>query len=163
MTVYTPGTKLSYANGTECCTVLTDGNALITRVWGDEWWEQMKLADWLILADGDEEEDYIPLSSYDEYADMPALIPIQHATGPVSPTWSPGTHLLWTNGAETWRAAVVEKDCILQLKSVTDGEEDCFFIKMKYGKVARHLKQTSFDSENHWLHSLPPHGRIYSY
>ena len=74
---YTPGTKLSYANGTECCTVLTDGNAMVTKVWGDRWWEQMKLADWLILAEGQEEEDFIPISKAEEeaeYDDMPGLI-----------------------------------------------------------------------------------------
>ena len=74
-TNYIPGTKLSYANGTECCTVLTNGNALVTKVWGDRWWEQMPLADWLILAEGQEEEDFIPISkAEEEYDDMPGLI-----------------------------------------------------------------------------------------
>jgi hypothetical protein len=57
---YTPGTKLSYANDTERCTVLTDGMVLLTRVWGEDWYEQMKLEDWLILAEGEEQVHFSP-------------------------------------------------------------------------------------------------------
>jgi len=57
---YIPGTKLSYANDTERCTVLTDGMVLLTRVWGEDWYEQMKLEDWLILAEGEEQVHFSP-------------------------------------------------------------------------------------------------------
>ena len=61
---YTPGTKLSYANDTERCTVLTDGMVLLTRVWGEDWYEQMKLDDWLILAEGEEQVHFSPKKKY---------------------------------------------------------------------------------------------------
>jgi len=32
---YTPGTMLSYANGNECCTVLTNGGCLVTKIEGE--------------------------------------------------------------------------------------------------------------------------------
>jgi len=49
-------------------------------VWGHPHWEQMWLADWLVLANGEEVADYIPLpkdsDNQDEYVDMPPLIPL---------------------------------------------------------------------------------------
>ena len=52
--MYEPGTRLSYDNGAECATVLTNGMAMITVAQGSAWREKMSLDDWLILADGNE-------------------------------------------------------------------------------------------------------------
>ena len=49
---YTPGTKLSYANGSECAMVLTNDMVMATMV--EVRRERMSLADWLILAEGQE-------------------------------------------------------------------------------------------------------------
>jgi len=45
---YTPGTKLCYNDLSERCTVITDGNVMITK--GLAVGTVIKLADWLILA-----------------------------------------------------------------------------------------------------------------
>lgn len=56
---YAQRTKLSYANKTECATVVTDGNVVVTA--GLCRGQIMKLVDWLILADFERvHEDYIP-------------------------------------------------------------------------------------------------------
>jgi hypothetical protein len=57
---YPPSTRLSYAGNSECCTVLTDGNVMLTKCLNIECRIEMKLVDWLILADGKEVEEYIP-------------------------------------------------------------------------------------------------------
>jgi hypothetical protein len=49
--VYSPSTKLSYDKGYECCTVLTEGNVMVTKCLGSDCRIQMKLVDWLILAE----------------------------------------------------------------------------------------------------------------
>ena len=51
---YTPGTKLSYANGSERAIILTNEMVMVTMVEGAPWRERMSLADWLILAEGQE-------------------------------------------------------------------------------------------------------------
>jgi len=51
---YTPGTKLSFKNGSECATVLTNNMVMATMVQGALSRERMPLADWLILAEGQE-------------------------------------------------------------------------------------------------------------
>lgn len=187
---YIAGTKLSFNNGQECCTVLTDGNAMVTKVWGDRWWEQMRLADWLILAEGQEEEDFIPISKQsaaeyvdlddDEYADMPPLIPLnqnninsfwnnlvyntaqQDAKRPAAtyPKRAIGTKLKWISNDddETYRIAVVTKDGICQVKAITEGGGDCYFVGNR-----RYLTKRTFDSEASWRSNLPQGGEIFVY
>ena len=57
---YAPDTKLSYANGSEACVVLTEGNVMVTKSMNSECQIQMKLADWLVLAEGKELKDFVP-------------------------------------------------------------------------------------------------------
>ena len=52
--MYVPSTKLSYARGSECATVLTDGLVMVTISQDISCRNIMKLADWLILAEGTE-------------------------------------------------------------------------------------------------------------
>ena len=57
---YTPGTKLSHTDATRHATVLTGDNVMVTAGLG--YGQMMKLADWLILADGARiQEEFIPL------------------------------------------------------------------------------------------------------
>lgn len=180
---YTPGTKLSYASGTECCTVLTNGNSLVTKVWGHDHWEQMRLADWLILADGWEQEDYIPLAvnqeAEDDYSDLPPLVSIgkedvddfwaelsrrslelEAQRKPAYPKRSIGTKLKWVLDDETYRVAVVTKDGICQVKAITEGGGDCYYDDMT-GK--RYLTKRTFDSEASWREALPQGGDVFVY
>ena len=156
---YSPGTKLSYNNGSECCTVLTEGNAMVTRVWGERWWEQMWLADWLILAEGKEREDFIPISkevqSEDEYADMPELISF-----PIYPARPIGTKLKWTMDGEdeTYRIAIITQGGVCQVKAVTEGGGDCYFVGNK-----RYLTKRIYDNEWSWRQSLPDGGSVVVY
>jgi len=71
---YASATKLSYANGSEVCVVLTEGNVMVTKCMNAECRVQMKLADWLILAEGKEVIDFVPKEEevevvYDDDAD----------------------------------------------------------------------------------------------
>jgi len=178
---YTPGTKLSYNNGTECCTVLTEGNSLVTKVWGHDHWEQMWLADWLILAEGGEQEDYIPLAANqeDEYADMPPLVSLTNDNvdefwaelsrrsleleaqrKPKYPKRSIGTKLKWVLDEETYRVAIVTKDGICQVKAVTEGGGDCYY---DHKTKKRYLTKRTFDSEASWREALPQGGDIFVY
>ena len=187
MSNYTPGTKLSYANATECCTVLTNGNALVTKVWGERWWEQMPIADWLILAEGQEEEDFIPIAPANtvdqeadgEFDDLPELIPfndvevnqfwaelgrrsaqLEAQRNPTYPKRSIGTKLKWVSDEdeETYRVAVITKDGVCQVKAITEGGGDCYFVGNK-----RYLTKRTFDSEASWRNALPQGGEIYVY
>jgi hypothetical protein len=187
MSTYTPGTKLSYANGTECCTVLTEGNALVTKVWGQDHWEQMWLADWLILADGGEQEDYIPLPpdntvQQEDFDDLPPLVPLndlqvnefwtelgrrsaefeaqRQASRSMRPMRPIGTKLKWILDDQTYRVAIVTKDGICQVKAITEGGADCYYDNTT-GK--RYLTKRTFDSEASWIETLPQGGQIYVY
>jgi hypothetical protein len=184
MSTYTPGTKLSYNNGAECCTVLTNGNSLVTKVWGDAWWEQMPLADWLILADGQEQEDYIPLAAKqeaDDCSDMPPLISLgtqdvdefwadlsrrslelEAQRKPKYPKRSIGTKLKWISSEdeETYRVAIVTKDGICQVKAITEGGGDCYY---DHKTKKRYLTKRTFDSEASWREALPQGGDIFVY
>jgi len=186
MGTYTPGTKLSYANGTECCTVLTEGNSLVTKVWGQDHWEQMWLADWLILAEGTEQEDFIPLPPANtvhqgEFDDLPPLVPLndlevnevwaelgrrsadfEAQRRPAYPKRSIGTKLKWISNDdnETYRVAIVTKDGICQVKAITGGGADCYFDD-NTGK--RYLTKRTFDSEASWRQALPQNGEVYIY
>lgn len=179
---YIPGTKLSYNNGTECCTVLTEGNSLVTKVWGQDHWEQMWLADWLVLAEGGEQEDFIPLApKVEEFDDLPPLIPLNEIQAdeawadfsrrsaeleakrkPTYPKRSIGTKLKWisTDDAETYRVAIVTKDGICQVKAVTGGGGDCYFDP---DTNKRYLTKRTFDSEGSWRNALPKGGDVYVY
>ena len=194
MSTYTPGTKLSYDNANECCTVLTNGNALVTKVWGERWWEQMRLADWLILADGHEEEDFIPISKAEEddsaYDDLPPLVSLSEAevnqfwadlgrrsaelekthkktysNEPIHPKVKTvkrpiGTKLKWVSDEdeETYRVAIVTKHGVCQVKAVTEGGGDCYYVGKK-----RYLTKRTFDSESSWRGALPSGGEVYVY
>jgi len=184
MSTYIPGTKLSYANGAECCTVLTNGNSLVTKVWGEAWWEQMPLADWLILAEGREEEDFIPISKaqqddIDLYDDLPPLVSLSDAEvnqfwtdlgrrstqleakrKPAYPKRPIGTKLKWVSDEdeETYRVAVVTRDGVCQVKAVTEGGGDCYYVGKK-----RYLTKRTFDSESSWRQALPSEGEVYVY
>lgn len=182
---YIPGTKLSYNNGTECCTVLTEGNALVTKVWGQDHWEQMWLADWLILAEGGEQEDFIPLANNTvqqdngAFDDLPPLIPLNDVEvnnfwtelgrrsqeleaqrKPAYPKRSIGTKLKWVFDNETYRVAIVTKDGIYQVKAMTGGGADCYYDNTT-GK--RYLTKRTFDSEVSWREALPQGGTVYVY
>ena len=181
---YIPGTKLSYASGTECCTVLTNGNALVTKVWGDAWWEQMPLADWLILAEGQQQEDFIPIPPnntqvQEEFDDLPPLVPmndvqvnqfwadlgrrsaqLEAERKPSPPKRAIGTKLKWILDDETYRVAIITKDGICQVKAITEGGGDCYY-DHKTGK--RYLTKRTFDSEASWLNSLPRDGEVHVY
>jgi hypothetical protein len=57
---YTPGTKLSHTDATRRATVLTGDNVMVTAGLG--FGQMMKLADWIILADGARiQEEFIPI------------------------------------------------------------------------------------------------------
>ena len=181
---YIPGTKLSYANGTECCTVLTNGNSLVTKVWGDAWWEQMPLADWLVLADGQEQEDFIPvapantLEAQEDFDDLPPLIPLNEIQADEAwadfsrrsaeleaqrkpyPKRPIGTKLKWVLNNETYRVAIVTKDGICQVKAITEGGSDSYF-DSRVNKY--YLTKRTFDSEGSWRNALPQGGEVYVY
>ena len=63
---YIPGTKLCYAEWSQRCTVLTDGNVMVTK--GLSSGNVLKLADWLILADGNEMTESAYLSEKEALA-----------------------------------------------------------------------------------------------
>jgi hypothetical protein len=97
---YTPGTKLSHTDSTRSATVLTGDNVMVTAGLG--YGQMMKLADWLILADGARiQEEYIPLpkegpahnASGAEYMPVPKNEAARNASGaeyiPLSSTPAP--------------------------------------------------------------------------
>ena len=68
---YTPGTKLSHTDATRRATVLTGDNVMVTGGLG--YGQMMKLADWLILADGARiQEEFIPVPKDGAVAPLPA-------------------------------------------------------------------------------------------
>ena len=177
---YTPGTKLSYADGYSRCTVVTRGRVYVTMVNGESHWEKMRLDDWLILAEGCEQTDFIPLPHADE--DMVEAQPVaqpepvptntlhpsccapKKAASPFPTTdvkYNVGTKLKWihTDNDETYRVAIVTNDGVLQVKSVTDGGGDCSI--SEYGW--RSLNKKQFPSVNAWLQSLPTGGNYMAY
>jgi hypothetical protein len=161
---YTPGTKLSFDNGRECCTVLTEGNALVTRVYGSTHWEQMWLADWLIIAEGTEREDFIPVpkETFDEedYSDMPPLIPFNFTlkTKEDYPNRPIGTKFKWILNEYTYRVAIMTKQGVHQVKAITEGNGECYYDDFK-----RYYVKRTFDSEESWRKSLPDGGQVFVY
>jgi hypothetical protein len=159
---YAPSTKLSYNRAEECATVLTGGMVMITKGLGRG--TMIKLEDWLILAEGDQQEEYIPLPKVAEplpkeepKAEPKAAEPLPKAAESFLEV---GTKMTWTLGPETYRIAVQTAKGILQVKSVTDGggEIDRFGPLAQYGHYP--LLKTPFASYTDWLKSLPPGGKM---
>jgi len=131
---YKPGTKLGYDDGKERCTVLTAGNALVTMIWGERAWQQMPLADWLILANGKE-------TVYNEVVEAQATEVVQQTY----PTHRIQTKLTWEY-EDSKRIAIVTKHGILQVKyACRDG---AFYTKIL------------FENEMAWQNSLPNYGTV---
>ena len=149
---YTPGTKLSHTDSLRRATVLTGDNVMVTAGLG--YGQMMKLADWLILADGARiQEEFIPVPA----AQPPAI----------------GSKLRWTLSPETYRVAIMTAKGVLQVKSVTDGAGEvhpttcrecrpCKELAMTPPApwTRRPLKQTMFADEAAWRASLPTGGSV---
>jgi hypothetical protein len=198
---YLPATKLSFDQCTECVTVLTDGMVMVTKANGIPVRFQMKLVDWLILAGGTEQQEFIPLepvnttvppssiedsmsyeypdSHYEDDAGYDDAV--ARATAPVAPAPPPlppasvGSKFKWVLNDETYRVAIMTKDGLLQVKSVTDGGGDvhepgcgcipCKEIALSGGRLppwrrAFPLKKTLFADEAAWRASLPQGGVV---
>jgi hypothetical protein len=171
---YTPGTKLSHT-ATHRATVLTGDNVMVTLGLGVG--QMMKLADWLILADGAKiQEEYIPVPK-----DGAAFIPVPAASAPlpdaasdITPTPPPpaiGTKFRWTLKPETYRVFIMTAKGLLQVKSVTDGAGEvhpatcecltCRQLRQWAPTYAwRPLKKTLFADEAAWRASLPTGGSV---
>ena len=147
---YAPSTKLSYNRMEDCATVLTGGMVMITKGLGRG--TMIKLEDWLILAEGDHQEEYIPLPK----VEPKVAEPLPKAAEPFLEV---GTKMTWVLNPETYRIAVQTAKGILQVKSVTDGggEVDRFGPLAQYGHYP--LLKTPFESYSAWLKSLPPGGK----
>ena len=144
MSTYTPGTKLSYdgERGKESCVVLTDGNVQVTKVWGEDRWQQMTLADWLILAEGLEVEEYIPLPKE----------PLTHVKDFKIPRQiTVEDKFKWILSDDTYRVAVQTNKGFLEVKSVIDGV-------IERNEIG--LKKTMFPCFLDWALSLPEGGCI---
>ena len=149
---YTPGTKLSHTDSLRRATVLTGDNVMVTAGLG--YGQMMKLADWLILADGARiQEEFIPVPA----AQPPAI----------------GSKFRWTLDANTYRVAIMTTKGVLQVKSVTDGGGEvhpttcrecrpCKELAMTPPApwARRPLKKTMFAEEAAWRASLPTGGSV---
>ena len=157
---YTPGTKLSHSDASRRATVLTGDNVMVTAGLGLG--QMMKLADWLILADGAKiQEEFIPL-------------PAASASLPVAaPPPANGSKFRWTLDANTYRVAIMTAKGLLQVKSVTDGGGEvhpttcrecrpCKELAMTPPApwARRPLKKTMFTDEAAWRASLPVGGSV---
>ena len=170
---YTPGTKLSHTDSLRRATVLTGDNVMVTAGLG--YGQMMKLADWLILADGAKiQEEFIPLPA--------AAAPLPAASAPISAPSTPvpappppaiGSKLRWTLDANTYRVAIMTAKGLLQVKSVTDGAGEvhpttcrecrpCKELAMTPPApwARRPLKKTMFADEAAWRASLPTGGSV---
>ena len=126
---YSPATKLSHSGATQCCTVLTNGNIMVTRGLGAG--SMMKLEDWQILADGAQiYEDFIPVAA--------AL------STPPAPPAVVGAKFRWTLDANNYRVAIMTAKGLLEVKSVINGETS--------------LKKTLFADEAAWRATVPLNG-----
>lgn len=157
---YTPGTKLSHTNATRRATVLTGDSVMVTA--GIGYGQMMKVADWIILADGARiQEEFIPLPD---------------AASDITPTPPPaaiGSKFRWTLDANTYRVAILTAKGLLQVKSVTDGGGEvhpttcrectpCKELAMTPPApwARRPLKKTMFADEPAWRASLPTGGSV---
>ena len=119
---YLPGTKLSYANNSERCVVLTMGNVMVTMVLGTEWREKMHLVDWLIIAEGQELVVTLPskivtdiwANTETSYCSTPV---ITKEPMPIYPQRTVGTKLRWIPSTEgiTRHTAVITKHGVLEV------------------------------------------------
>jgi hypothetical protein len=137
---YKPGTKLAYNDGKERCTVLTNGNSLVTMIWGERAWQQMPLADWLILANGKETVYSEPVE-----AQIAQTAQTAQTAQPTYPTHRIQTKLTWMH-EDSKRIAIVTKHGILQVKYVCP--DGAFYTKIL------------FENEEAWRNSLPNYGAI---
>jgi hypothetical protein len=144
---YAPSTKLNYSEGS--ATVLTGEMVMVTRGLG--YGTMMKLADWLILADGKE----MPPQPYPQIAEIAV-----------------STKFKWVLDEETYRVAIQKKNGVLQVKSVTDGAGECHddgcpctpcaelrMVPPAPWRTRRPLKMTLFENYSAWLKSLPKGGK----
>ena len=159
---YTPGTKLSHTDATRRATVLTGDNVMVTGGLG--YGQMMKLADWLILADGARiQEEFIPVPKDGAVAPLP----------PAPPPPAIGSKFRWALNGETYRVAIMTAKGLLQVKSVTDGGGEvhpttcrectpCKELAMTPPApwARRPLKQTMFADEAAWRASLPTGGSV---
>ena len=166
---YTPGTKLSHSDALCHATVLTCDNVMVTAGLG--YGQMMKLADWLILADGARiQEEFIPVPKDGAVAPLPTA---SVASIPAPPPPAIGSKLRWTLDANTYRVAIMTAKGLLQVKSVTDGAGEvhpttcrecrpCKELAMTPPApwARRPLKQTMFADEAAWRASLPTGGFI---
>lgn len=164
---YTPGTKLSHTDATRRATVLTGDNVMVTAGLG--YGQMMKLADWIILADGARiQEEFIPLPA--------ASAPLADAASDITPTPPPapvGSKFRWTLDTNTYRVAIMTVKGLLQVKSVTGGASEVHPTTCRECRPCRELamtppapwarrplKQTMFADEAAWRASLPTGGSV---
>jgi len=181
---YTPGTKLSHSDALCHATVLTCDNVMVTAGLG--YGQMMKLADWLILADGARiQEEFIPVpkDGAAHSASGAEFIPLPAASAPISAPSTPvpappppaiGSKLRWTLDANTYRVAIMTAKGLLQVKSVTDGAGEVHPTTCRECRPCkelamtpplpplprRPLKQTMFADEAAWRASLPTGGSV---
>lgn len=109
----------------------------------------------------DPHADYVPPCYYcgSQVNNCPCSYTAPYTSPDNYPPRELGTKLKWLSTAsETYRVAIVTKNGILQVKSVTDGMLDTV------GTLGKHkchvLKKTFFPDEGSWRASLPDEGTI---
>lgn len=162
---YAPSTKLRSVDGNETATVLTNGNVMAFAN-GGSWRQMMSLEDWKCLAGNilmvpdrsSSVETLIATQSIEPQASaaLPEPEPEPVAAVPL-PKRPVGSKLRWVHDQETYRIAIVVANGILQVKSVTDGEDDC---NDNFRCFRNRLKKTFYTTEEEWRASLPLGGTI---
>jgi len=177
---YTPGTKLSHTDASRRATVLTGDNVMVTGGLG--YGQMMKLADWIILADGAKiQEEFIPVPKHGdahsasgaEYIPLPAAAPLPAASAaiPAAPPPANGSKFRWTLDTNTYRVAIMTAKGLLQVKSVADRADEvhpatCECLPCRQLRQwaptwpGRPLKKTLFADEAAWRASLPTGGSV---
>ena len=120
---YAPATKLSYADASNCATVLTDGYIMITKGLGAG--QRMPLADWLIMADGQRiQEEFIPVKP-EELVAQRNLAEARTAQAQQAQKYSIGTKFKYTSqDGSSSRTAFQAVSGVLQVSSINNGERD---------------------------------------
>ena len=149
---YAPSTKLSHTNGTARATMLTGENVMVTAGLGCG--QMMKLADWIILADGAPIQE-AALSTQQAEANI-AHASAMWATAYAQQNSVVGTKFRWTLNPENYRVAIMTAKGVLQVKSVTDGLVDCDTTHTVGGSYP--LIKAMFTDEAAWRASLPAGG-----
>ena len=184
---YAPSTKLSHSDAKARATVLTGDNVMVTAGLG--YGQMMKLADWIILADGAKiQEEYLPLPPTEVIspAEATARANLAHAGAMWAAAYAApmisavqqnpaviGAKFRWTLNPETYRVAIMTAKGLLQVKSVTDGGGEvhpttcrectpCRELAMTPPApwARRPLKKTMFADEAAWRASLPAGGTV---